>query len=196
MTTPLSTVGRARIDGIYTPKLVSFDPGLDLVGWAEFRRGLRAPTPAAALSRLTAYGKLETETTDTLAQRLTDIYDGVRGLLGTAEAFEVAVEVPSKAGEYNRTGKKNAAAMQHLERAIGVIIVAAVATVGAENVRLIPAPSGRWAKKEYRHAWLRSVAKEASVELPVGPRGGIPHDVWDAIWNGIQVIRTPRMVDS
>lgn len=197
MTTPIDAAARipARIDGFYTPPLVAIDPGLDVVAWAEFRKGLRPPTPAVGLARLTAHGTLETDKRQSLAARLAAIHDGLRDVLTDGGVREVAIEVPSKAGQYARTGKKNQGAMQNLERAIGVIIVAAVEAVGEENVRLVHAPAGRWAKKENRHMWLRAVAKEANVPLPLGPRGGIPHDVWDAIWTGLQVIRTPRMAE-
>lgn len=198
MTTPISTAarGKARIDGIHVPQLISFDPGLDCTAWATFARGLRAHTALIAVARLRDHGSIETDAKTALGWRLKTIYDfALQRMIGLRDEnpLEVAIEVPSKAGQYRRTGAKNAAAMQNVERVIGVLTVAAVNAVGPENVRLTPAPSGKWAKKEHRHAWLRSIAREAGVELPLGPRGGVPLDVWDAIWNGVQVIRTPRI---
>jgi Holliday junction resolvasome RuvABC endonuclease subunit len=127
VTTPIGVAAKppARIDGIYSPQLIAVDPGLDCIGWAEFRRGLRPPTAAVGLARLMAHGTLETSPRDPLALRLYLIHQGMTQVLGGQGVREIAIEVPSKAGEYVRTGKKNQAAMQNLERAIGVIIVAA-----------------------------------------------------------------------
>ena len=175
--------------------LLSVDPGLDMTGWAAFRKGLRPPSAPVALARLRETGMIKTSSKKALPERLAALHDGVTETIRRVAAAEVAIEVPSKAGEYRRTGKRNAGAMQNLERAIGAMMVAAAECVGPANVRLFPAPAGAWAKKEHRHAWLRSIAKEANVPLPFGPRGGVPADVWDAIYVGVQVLRTPPMAE-
>lgn len=184
-----------RIDGVYNPRLVSCDPGLDCSGWACFRKGLWASSPTVGLARLEQHGRIETGPGIPLQERLVFIHVSFKAVLTDTGAKEVVIEVPSKAGQYDRTGKKNATALANLERVIGVLIVAAAEVVGHENVRLIRAPAGQWAKKEHRHEWLRSVGREAGIELPVGPRGGKQEDVWDAIWNGLQVLRTPPVLE-
>lgn len=186
----------SRLDGHYTPRLLSIDPGLDNSGWVLFRKGLWAATPVVAVSRIQEWGQIETTTDGSLQARLVSISESVEFVCRRSDAKEVVVEVPSKAGQYARASRGQMdKGVQNLERAIGVIIVGASKVVGHENVRLIRAPSGPWARKQYRHEWLRSVAREAGWTLPAGPRGGKLEDVWDAIWNGVQVLRTPPIAN-
>lgn len=186
----------SRIDGVYSPRLLSIDPGLDVTGWSCFRKGLWASTPVVALARLEKWGEITTSPRSAFQDRLVAIHEGVKAAVAESEAKEVAVEVPSKAGEYRGAGKARSGGLQNLERAIGVIIMTASLVVGSANVRLIRAPSGQWAKKPFRHQWLRHVAKEAKMALPQGPKGGAMEDVLDSVWNGIQVLRTPPIITN
>ena len=178
--------------------LVSIDSGFAVAGWARWRDGAHPANAVAALKRFDSCGMIRTSPDLSEAARLVELHHAIVGVitdaqralkLRTTEWPDVVIEVPS----VPFASKKRSQGVQDLTLGCGAIIVAAALTVGPENVKLAGAPSGKWATKSRKHAWLRAQCVDAGTPWPTGIRGGKLEDVWDAMWLGVQVLRTPPL---
>lgn len=174
--------------------VLALDPSLASTGWAFFIGGPRPPDAGAALRRFDRCGMIQTDSDDSLQERLAEIHEAIRHLIHENGPEIVAIEMPATFYSYGRHGGR--AAQAHVVEyfmAVGAILASARLHTGPGDVLQVKAPSGRFSKKEYRHEYLEAKAGQVGMDWPVGPRGGKLPDVYDAIWVGVQVLRTPPM---
>lgn len=179
--------------------LVSFDSGFAIAGWARWREGAHPADAKIALRRFDRGGLITTSPDNPEPQRLAELAEAVEAVLrDTQDALalrkgewpDVAIEVPS----VPFASRKRAQGVQDLTLGCGAMIAAAARIVGCSSrVIMMPAPAGRWAAKPKKHAWLRAQFDDAGLPWPTGMRGGAMPDLYDAIWLGVQVLRTPPM---
>lgn len=163
----------------------AIDPGFDLLALAVFEYNTEVPTPADFGSRLGLLWKTEEIVTDAQAplfERVEHIAWALQRKLLEFDVDRVFLELPSKPGAYKRNRGLSLAmadGMRKLHLAIGAV----VAVCSYLGVDVVPVSSG--VPKAERQAMLKNAAKLEGVELPTGPRGGVRHDLWDAIYLGV-----------
>lgn len=174
--------------------VLAIDPGYRTLGWAMLRAGPEQPRDApAALRQIVAHGRVQL-VDGSISEHLEAIRDTIVFKLNEKPPTIVAVELPAIQGAYSpEHGRARLAGVELLLLATGAIIAAATSVLGHARVVQLRAPRGRWARKPLRHEWLISQFKLAGRAEPTGPKGGYMPDVLDAIWIGVQVLRTPDL---
>lgn len=174
-------------------RLYSIDPGYDNVGFAwfdveifqdsQFTMGLA--TAQAAMYSMRAMG--EFPLTGSPEQRIRTISLSLVGMSIEERGAVVLIEVPAIDANYSRhSGRKMQKSLNKLWMSIGAI-AAAVSRPSGPQVHFIPADTR---PKSERYALMEPVAEEMGVELHRGARGGIRHDVWDAVELGWRSLAT------
>lgn len=169
--------------------LVAIDPGLDSVGIARFEVASHRPdgpelhprTVADALTHLMVPPyELKTDPGAELPRRLERIRAVVNlELLG--REVQAVVEMPAVEALYRRNrglGRAMARNLNRLHMGIGAVLAAVPQSMPCHLVRADGETKGS------RQRILALQARIAGVELPRGPRGGVPEDAWDATWLG------------
>lgn len=176
--------------------VAAIDPGLDEMGAAHFLAPHHRPTTLDdAIQTLQAGAGVASFPPEPVAARLKAIGWTARQV--ARGAADVVIEVPATDGLYarrRRDGKRLAALARSLNRfhlALGATIIGAgggTVKVGElpPNIRLVKADG---VPKAERQELLRHVGRDLpDGYLPVGPRGAVLDDAWDAIWLGCRWI--------
>jgi len=161
-------------------KLIAFDPGFDVTGWAIFNPCRPPDTLQSAVGALSECGEIRTELGDSHPQRISHLGSQVHFLLTIHNPDFVVLELPAYEGDYGNDRRRRPG-VNKLYMAIGAIM----AHTHGERVVTVKAPGQA---KSFRHELLASAARMAEVELPEGPRGGVREDAWDAVWAGCSVL--------
>lgn len=161
-------------------KLLTFDPGFDVTGWATFHLNSLPSTMQEIIAGLTDCGQIATDPKHPIHHRMHVLGMQVRTTVIGTDWDAIAIEMPAYSGDYgDNRGRR--ASVNKLYMAVGAIL----AHTAGEEVIPVPALT---VPKETRHELLSRAAEMAGVELPTGPRGGKHEDAWDAIFLGCQLI--------
>lgn len=168
--------------------MIAIDPGIDTTGVAVFDlerwedAGGTKNNLGRALRAFELHYEITTSPDDELAERLIRLHYAVAEIVADQNPEVAYVEMPAYHGSYSG-GTERRRGVNKLYMALGAILSGLSATTVVEM------PAIRQPKK-HRHELLEAAASVEDVPLPLGPRGGVPEDVWDALWVGIQALTT------